>query len=119
MMESVGIFRTASGIRKAIADLRVLESEWQSVRVNDRNRMFNTELMEALEQKNLLDIARITAECALRREESRGAHAREDFPLRNDERFLHHSLAWFDEGGIRTATRPVDLSRWQPMPRKY
>ena len=92
---------------------------WPDVRVKDRGGNFNTELVEALEQRNLLDIARITAESALVREESRGAHAREDFPQRDDERFLHHSLAWLNDGKVRIKTRPVDISRWQPKPRKY
>jgi len=119
MMDNIGIFRTAQGMQKAVNDIGELAVLWPDVRVKDRGGNFNTELVEALEQRNLLDIARITAESALVREESRGAHAREDFPQRDDERFLHHSLAWLNDGKVRIKTRPVDISRWQPKPRKY
>ncbi|MGB7567225.1 MAG: succinate dehydrogenase flavoprotein subunit [Chitinivibrionales bacterium] len=119
MMDNIGIFRTAHGMQKAVNDIGELAVSWQNVRVKDRGGNFNTELVEAFEQRNLLDIARITTESALVREESRGAHAREDFPQRDDERFLHHSLAWLNDGNVRIKTRPVDISRWQPKPRIY
>ena len=119
MMDNVGIYRNGDSMRRAVEHLRELQEEWRGVRVRDGSKAYNTALVEALEQKNLLDLARITAESALRREESRGAHAREDFRERDDDAFLHHSLAWQEQGNIRIGKRPVDLSRWKPKPRVY
>jgi succinate dehydrogenase / fumarate reductase flavoprotein subunit len=119
MMDNVGIYRNGESMRRAAAHLRELQDAWQGVRVRDRSNAYNTELVEALEQKNLLDLARITAEAALRREESRGAHAREDFTARDDDRFLHHSLAKMENGEVEIGKRAVDISRWKPKPRVY
>ena len=67
----------------------------------------------------MLDLAVITAASAVQRKESRGAHAREDFPERDDQTYLKHTLAWLDGQSVRFATRPIDLSIWEPKPREY
>ena len=119
MMEKVGIYRTGKQMAEAIGDLTELQSLFKEVRVADSSARFNTETLEALELKNLLDLSLITAACALRRTESRGGHAREDFPQRDDERFLNHTLAWFDGTNVRMGSKTVDLSRFPPKPRTY
>ena len=83
------------------------------------SRVFNTELVAALELANLLDVGEAIAHAALQRRESRGAHTRRDFPKRDDAQFLHHSVVHFDAAGPRLSTKPVTITRWQPEERKY
>ena len=73
----------------------------------------------AYELQNLLDLALLTASAARQRTESRGAHARDDFPERDDGAWLKHSLAWLEKGNVRLGSRPVDITTWKPKPRKY
>ena len=95
--------------------------------VGDKNRAYNTNLLELLELQNLLDLAMITAASAENRQESRGAHAREDFPNRDDERWMKHTLAWVDpDGSVRLGYRPVhtytlskDIQYIEPAARVY
>ncbi len=119
MMEKVGIARISEEMKKAIETIQQLRSEFKEVRVEDRGKRFNTELLEVLELENLLDIAYITAVASETRTESRGAHARDDFPNRDDEHWLKHSLVWLDGNGHKYGSRPVDLSRYKPKPRVY
>ena len=85
----------------------------------DRGARFNTEVLEAIELGNLLELAQATVTAALAREESRGAHYREDFPKRNDAAWLKHSLAHRTERGIELAYKPVTITKYQPQERKY
>jgi succinate dehydrogenase / fumarate reductase flavoprotein subunit len=119
MMESVGVYRNETDMAKAVDVLRELREVYTKVRVQDRSKAFNTDLLEILELGNLLDLALITAESARNRKESRGAHCREDFPDRDDENWLKHTLAWLDQDVVRIDYKPVDLSIWEPKPRMY
>jgi succinate dehydrogenase / fumarate reductase flavoprotein subunit len=119
MMENVGIYRDGNGTGEAIVQLQSLRQQAQQLGLSDTSRVYNTELLETLELQNLLDLAIITAASAAHRKESRGAHAREDFPQRDDQTFLKHTFAWLEDGSVRFATRPVDLSIWEPKPREY
>ena len=119
MMANVGIYRDEKGTTNALEQLLSLRAEAQQLGLTDRAKAYNTELLETLELQNLLDLAVITAASAAQRKESRGAHAREDFPTRDDEAYLKHTLAWLDGQSVRFATRPVDLSIWEPKPREY
>ena len=119
MMDKVGIYRTGKLMSEAVLELTGLQEQFAGIRVSDRSSRFNTEPLEALELKNLLDLSLVTAACALHRTESRGGHAREDYPERNDENFLHHTLAWLDKTKVRLGTKPVDTSRFAPKPRVY
>jgi succinate dehydrogenase / fumarate reductase flavoprotein subunit len=119
MMDAVGIYRRGEVIAQAVQQLRTLREEGGRLGAGDRSRAYNTDLLDLLELQNLLDLALVTAASAQSRKESRGAHAREDFPARDDEKYLHHTLAWLERESVRIDSRPVDLSIWKPKPRKY
>jgi succinate dehydrogenase / fumarate reductase flavoprotein subunit len=119
MMEKVGIYREGKSMSEAVEELRELRELHQQVRCQDPSQAFNTAVLEILELGHLLDNAYITAACALNRKESRGAHAREDFPERDDTNWLKHSLAWLEDNKVRFGFKPVDVSRWKPKPRRY
>jgi succinate dehydrogenase / fumarate reductase flavoprotein subunit len=76
-------------------------------------------LIEAWELSNLIDIAEITAESALARKESRGAHSRDDYPDRDDENWLKHTLAWMKDGGVKLSYKPVSMTKYKPKARSY
>jgi succinate dehydrogenase / fumarate reductase flavoprotein subunit len=119
MMEKVGIYRKEEDMRKAVVELKKLKDRYREVRAQDSSKRYNTDLLELFELQNLLDLALVTAVSAENRRESRGAHAREDFPGREDENWLKHTMAWLDKDEVRIEYRPVDISRFEPKPRAY
>jgi succinate dehydrogenase / fumarate reductase flavoprotein subunit len=119
MMENVGITRTQNNMARAEKALQEMRQRYIEVRANDSSKAFNTQVLEVLELGHLLDLAYVVTTCALNRRESRGAHAREDFPDRNDQNWLRHTLAWLEGDKIRLDYKNVDISRWTPKPRKY
>jgi fumarate reductase flavoprotein subunit len=120
MEGGAGIYRDGESLAKAAERLAVLRERSASMAVTDHSRTFNTELPAALEASFMLDIAESIVHSALRREESRGAHQRTDFPARDDERFLAHSLAYRDAPGEpRVDYLPVTITRWPPGERVY
>jgi len=119
MFEYVGVFRTASGMQQALSRIAELKQRYANIHIDDTSRVFNTELLEAWELGNLLEIAEATAACALQRTESRGAHAREDYPKRDDARWMKHTLVWQTPGGVRLSSKPVRVTKFQPKERIY
>ncbi|MEO8445628.1 MAG: succinate dehydrogenase flavoprotein subunit [Gammaproteobacteria bacterium] len=110
MQAHAAVFRTGDTLAQGIEALRKCHASFADVRVSDRSLIWNTDLMETLELDNLLSQALVTITGAWRRQESRGAHAREDFPARDDHSWLKHTLAWVDAGGnVRLDDRPVKL----------
>lgn len=120
MDRDCGVFRTGEGLRRLVGDLAELRQRFARVKLDDHSRTFNTELVSALELEFMLDGAEAIVHCALARQESRGAHARRDFPERDDERYLAHSLAFCRPGEVpRIEYRPVRITNWQPQARTY
>jgi succinate dehydrogenase / fumarate reductase flavoprotein subunit len=119
MMEKVGIYRNQQDMQTAVDQTRELLERYQQVRVQDSSRAFNTDLLELIELRNLLDLSLLTAASALNRQESRGAHSREDYPDRDDDNWLKHTLAYLDGDTVRIDYKMVDTSIWEPKPRTY
>jgi fumarate reductase flavoprotein subunit len=120
MEESAGIYRTADTLAKGADTLRELRERYGSVLIEDHSRTFNTELLAALELSNMLDVAEGIIGCALQREESRGAHQRTDFPARDDDQYLAHSVIYREpDGASRMEYLPVTMTRWPPGERIY
>ncbi|MGQ0734049.1 MAG: fumarate reductase (quinol) flavoprotein subunit [Acidobacteriota bacterium] len=120
MEESAGIYRAGTSLATGADLLRRLQERNVDVAIQDRSRTFNTELIAALELSNMLDVAEAIVQSALQREESRGAHQRTDFPARNDQRFLTHSVIHRQaDGSSRIEYEPVTITRWPPAERVY
>jgi fumarate reductase flavoprotein subunit len=120
MEDSAGIFRSGDSLTKGVDLLAELQQRLERVQLSDQTRVFNTELVAALELANMLDVAECILQSALQREESRGAHQRTDFTARDDTRFLDHALAYRDsDGSTRIERSPVTITRWPPGERVY
>ncbi|QTR48655.1 succinate dehydrogenase flavoprotein subunit [Candidatus Thiothrix anitrata] len=108
MQKHAAVFRTAETLQEGVDKMQEVYASFQDVAVKDRSLVWNSDLMETFELANLLDCAQTSIQCALNREESRGAHAREDFPDRNDDEWMKHSIAWVEESGkVKIDYRPV------------
>ncbi|MGI5349278.1 succinate dehydrogenase flavoprotein subunit [Streptomyces sp. CA-250714] len=124
MDKNVMVFRTEQTLKEAVEEIGALRKRFRDISVQDKGKRFNTDLLEALELGNLLDLAEVTAVSALARKESRGGHYREDFPNRDDVNFMRHTMAYREVGddgteSIRLDYKPVVQTRYQPMERKY
>jgi fumarate reductase flavoprotein subunit len=120
MEDSAGIYRTESSLTSGAQTLRQLQERSANIALDDRSLTFNTDLIAALEISFMLDVAESMVQSALKRTESRGAHQRTDFPKRNDERFLAHSLVYrSSDGQPRVEYAPVKITRWPPGERVY
>jgi succinate dehydrogenase / fumarate reductase flavoprotein subunit len=106
-------------MREGIAKLRELQQHYSGVRLDDKGKLWNTEIIEALELRNLMVVGEIILTSALNRQESRGSHSREDFPNRDDAQSLKHTLAYYSPVGIDIAYKPVAITMFQPQERKY
>ncbi|WP_418277596.1 succinate dehydrogenase flavoprotein subunit [Isoptericola jiangsuensis] len=136
------VFRTSESLNQALADVRELQERYRNVSVQDKGKLFNTDLLEAIELGFLLDIAEVTVVAALNRKESRGGHYREDFPDRDDTNYMLHTMAYrrptsapdvadghvegyfdhvetFDDYKVVLGSKPVTQTRYEPMERKY
>lgn len=121
MMDKVSVFRNADGLNKALKKIGELKHRYKNVKVDDKGTCFNRNLLDVLELGHMLELAEVIALGALKREESRGAHYREDFSKRDDEKFLHHTL-FRCSGKDREPeyfTKSVSITRFEPKERKY
>jgi len=115
-----GIYRQEASLKQAAQKLQELQERFRDITLDDHGRTFNTELISALELGFMLDVAESIIECALQRTESRGAHQRSDFPARDDQKFLAHSLVSRNsDGSLRVEYLPVKITRWPPGERVY
>ncbi len=120
MEDGAGIYRNTEGLQPTAAKIQELKARFAEVELDDHSRTFNTELTAYLELENLLDVAESIIHSALARQESRGAHQRTDFPHRDDERYLAHSMAYKSHGDApRIEYLPVTITRWPPGERVY
>ncbi len=119
MMEYGSVFRTEKGLGKGIAEIRSLRERYSGVGVANQGKVFNYELMEAIELGHQLGVAEAILISALHREESRGAHFREDFPQRDDRKYLQHTLVSQGPQGPVVAYKPVQITKFQPQARVY
>jgi succinate dehydrogenase / fumarate reductase flavoprotein subunit len=119
MMDNVGVYRDGKLLTEARRRVGALKERFGAISIADRGAVFNTELLEANELGYLLDLAEVTVAGALARTESRGAHSREDYPERNDAKWLKHTLAYRGAKGPSLKYKPVSITRFQPKPRTY
>ena len=120
MEKSAGIYRSGDSLARAADKLHELQDRFRNVALADRSQVFNTELVSVIEVAFMLDVAESMVHSALERTESRGAHQRTDFPQRNDEKFLAHSLVHRRAGGPpQVEYLPVTITRWPPGERVY
>ena len=119
MTEYCTVFRDGEGMATALQTIQDLKRRYEGVTVDNRGRRFNTDLLEALELESLLHLAEAILVAALAREESRGAHYREDFPERDDGQWLKHTLVQKTDNGPRLSYKPVTVTRFEPKPRVY
>ena len=113
------VYRTEETLTQALNDVRALKERYKNVSIMDKGQRYNTDLLEAVELGFLLDLAEVLVVSALNRRESRGGHAREDYTTRDDANFMKHTMAYQTQDGIKLDYKPVVITRYQPMERKY
>lgn len=119
MDKYVGVYRTGPELEKALEIIQGLKKRFANITIPDKSRTYNTNLVHALELQNLIDLAEVTVTGALTRTESRGGHARRDFPVRDDDKWLKHTLAFHTPSGPRLDYKSVTITKWKPVERKY
>ncbi len=120
MMDCVGMFRTGDGMQSTLQSLHELRERHKHIPLHDQGKIFNTEMINIWELGNLLEIAEVVTVSAIARTESRGAHARDDYPKRDDVNWLKHTLAWVKPNGeIELRYKPVVITKYQPKERVY
>ena len=118
------VYRTEATLKQALSDVQELKARYANVSIQDKGTRYNTDLIEVIELGFLLDLAEVTVVSTLERKESRGGHAREDYPTRDDVNFMRHTMAYKSEDVsgedyVRLDYKPVTMTRYEPMERKY
>lgn len=119
MTENCGVFRDADRLKVCIETIQNLRQRYKKGKVTDKGKVFNTEIYEIIELGNMLGMAEVIATAALARNESRGGHHRTDFPKRDDQNFLKHSLVYSTDDGVEIKYKPVVITKHQPAERTY
>lgn len=120
MTNNSGVFRTEESLLKAKIKIKELKERFKNIRISDKSSVYNTDLQEAIELGHMLDYAQFTVEGGLARKESRGAHFRDDYPTRDDENYLKHTMAHYNKNGeIEIEYMDVVLGKFQPQERTY
>ncbi|MCJ7663495.1 MAG: FAD-binding protein, partial [Desulfobacterales bacterium] len=119
MHDQVWVFRRADELKSALKTIQGLKERFKHIRVEDKGRSYNTDLAAALQLDFMLDLAEVTVTSAIARQESRGAHSRLDYPKRDDEKWLKHTLAYYTKEGPRLEYTPVTITKWPPVARTY
>jgi succinate dehydrogenase / fumarate reductase flavoprotein subunit len=126
MDKNAQVFRTEETLNEALEKIQELRARYENISIQDQGKRFNTDLLEAVELGFLLDLAEVTVVTCRERRESRGAHLREDFPDRNDKKFMVHSMAYKTDKKdkatgveMKVDWKPVVITNYQPMERKY
>ena len=127
MDKGAQVFRTEESLKHVLGVIEELRARYLNIHVDDKGKRFNTDLLEAVELGFLLDIAEVVVVTARNRLESRGGHMRDDYPKRDDENYMQHTMAYLTgdphssvaDDHIRLDWKPVVITRYQPMERKY
>ncbi|MFE1746657.1 succinate dehydrogenase/fumarate reductase flavoprotein subunit [Coleofasciculus sp. H7-2] len=119
MTEYCGVFRSEELMREGLSKLQQIQQQSQDIYLDDKGKLWNTEVIEALELRSLIIVGQMILTSALNRQESRGAHYREDYPQRDDDNFLKHTMAYYSPAGIDLRDRPVTITMFEPKERKY
>ena len=119
MDKHAGVYRSGDSMKQGLDRIAELKQRFQRITIQDKSRVYNTNLVQSLETENLLDLAEVLLLAGLAREESRGAHSRTDFPKRDDERFLAHSMVDSTGSRPRLHYKPVMITNWKPVERTY
>jgi succinate dehydrogenase / fumarate reductase flavoprotein subunit len=119
MDKHAGVYRTGESMKEGLDKIAELKQRFGRITIQDKSRIYNTNLIQALETENMLELAEVLLFAGLAREESRGAHARRDFTKRDDEKFLAHSMVYYTGAKPRLEYKPVTITNWKPVERKY
>lgn len=119
MTKYCGVFRTQSLMSEGLQQLQQIQQQYQQIYLDDKGSCWNTEIIEALELRSLIVVGQLILTSALNRQESRGAHFREDYTERDDTNFLKHTMAYYSPAGIDLQYRPVTITMFEPQERKY
>jgi succinate dehydrogenase / fumarate reductase flavoprotein subunit len=119
MGEYVGVFRTGDGLSTGLDKIKNLKKRFENINIADKSRTYNTNLINAIELRNMIDLAEAMVTGALNRTESRGSHSRRDCKERDDKNWLKHTLAFYDPKGPKLDYKPVTITTWKPVARKY
>jgi len=119
MDKHAGVYRSGESMQEGLNKIAELRQRFRKISIQDKSRIYNSNLIQALETENMLELAEVLLFAGLARKESRGAHARRDFTQRDDEKFLAHSMVYCTGGKPRLESKPVTITTWKPVERKY